>query len=1016
MKKSMFSVLLLIVVEIASSQDTGQTSTLSELNFENQLPDFISVENGKISLSTNHRVIGNKGLRWDFEANDALRIEGDVGYRPQKVVDTVTILGDVYEETNHPMAFTIPVYSEKQQDVTLRVEFGTDEKVNCFFDILLKFEGWRKFTMSYDRGHLRGEPKEGMNFVRFKISGDVGGTIYLDQLMFSFRKDPRSIKASPLIPKQKFHPQRSSREVQTWHLNQPWFPLQSSVTHNQKKSFQRIEDRIYDLEWGGRITVKKLSDDKIKQIEEGYQHFNINRTNGYINGLHLDEGKNKTKLNQLSKEIGLAYQQTQNPKQKELLAQMGVDLIEHAIDADNNITWYNGRGFAEGCFFLKDELKKADLFHKTIDFLRRKYAFPRFYNEDVVNGKHDSPTFSSDEIYTDSVGLILSILIMDDSPEKVRDMQHFISFYSNIAFNYSTGISASFKPDGSHFHHANAALTRYGAYTMPVASKVIRIFSDTDFRIYEDAHERMKKNVLVRRFYRTKKWFPYAFSHNRIRPLDFQIFDDSRHLALAGTPDGTKDIDEEMAAVYLRMMDGEELPEDAKVFIEMGIQPEKTPQGHHTLSYFAKSIHRKDDWMAVVGAHSRYIYQKENWSWHKTRGNVKFGMFENWGSLELIYPDKKGLEQVDNGRTLEGWDWTQIPGVTSINAPLDRIKIQTLKRGDEMGEEHLRSDQPFVGGLDFSDGNGVFVAKIRGHHKYHLESFYATKSWFFFGDLIVCLGSGIRNDLPEYSTHTSLFQNSFDVTDFSMSYNSEKTLSDEPSEITNDGEFDSWIVDSRKVGYYLPSGQALKMTYGYQKSRDFQDKEDTRAKLEKAWIEHGNAPDGVGYEYAVKMNVDSREMKRFAENQASQNEYKVIQADDTAHIVAHENTTAYSVFNKNYELNVGHLKGVSHSGMFMIKDEGDRIKLAVSDPDLRLYEGFNTDVDIRLHRKEEPSYSNHWQAHASIASTIKVFLHGNWEMASILKGGGKIIQQSNGITVVEFICKDGLTNELVLKK
>lgn len=404
MKKWMLSVLLLIVVGMASSQDRKQTSTLSELDFENLTPSFISVEKGTISLSKNHRVIGDESLRWDFEPNDALEIKGDVGYHPQEVVDKTTILSDEYDETSFPTAFTILVYSEKHQDVTLRVQFGTDENVDCFFDILLQFQGWRKFTMPYDHGHLRGEPKEGMNFVRFKILGDVEGTVYLDQLMFSYRKDPRNIQVSPLIPIQKFHPQRSSRQVQSWHSERPWFPSQSALTNHQKESFQTIEDSIYEFEWGGRINLEKLSDEKIKDTEDDYQYFNITRTNGFINGLHLDEGRNRTKSNKLTKEIGIAYQQAQSQQQKELLAQMGVDLIEHTMDVDNKINWYDGRAFAEGCYLLKDELKKVDLFHKTIDFLKRRYEFPRFYNEDVVKGRHNKPSFSSDEIYTNSIG------------------------------------------------------------------------------------------------------------------------------------------------------------------------------------------------------------------------------------------------------------------------------------------------------------------------------------------------------------------------------------------------------------------------------------------------------------------------------------------------------------------------------------------------------------------------------------------------------------------------------------
>ncbi|MDA3896976.1 MAG: chondroitinase family polysaccharide lyase, partial [Desulfobacteraceae bacterium] len=672
MKKGMLSILLTIGVMVTSSQNRKQLSPLNNLDFEKTIPSFVSVSKGEISLSSNQRVSGSRALKWSFVPGDVLTITGEIGYQPQEVVKQIEILGDLYPVTNDPVLFKLPFYSEKALATTLRVQFGRGEHVDCFIDIILGFEGWRKFVIPYDRGHMRGKPQPGMDFMRIEVLGEESSTLYFDNPVFAFRENPRGIKANPLVPTLKNHPQRfdpnGSFQFQHWQLEKPWFPLQEMVSTDQQEAFRIIENRLYELEWGGRKEIPEISKSKMDNLKEKYRYFGITRDGKWINGLHLDKRGDRTKINKLVKSIGIAYRQVQNQVQKDELAQMVVNLIEHAINVDNKINWYDGRGFADGCYLLKEELKRVGLFQNSIDFLRRKYAFPRFYNEDVINGRHGNPSFNSDEIYTNSIGFILCVLMMDESPEKVRNMQHLISFYSNVAFNYSNGLTDTFKPDGSHYHHANAALTRYGAYTMSVVSEVIRILSKTEFRIYEEAHERMKHNVLVRRFYRTKDWFPYAFSHNRIRPLNNQNFDDSRHLALAGTPDGKKEIDKEMAAVYLRMMDGDQLPEDAKVFEEMGIQPEKTPQGHHTLSYHAKSIHRKNDWMAVVGAHSRYIYQKENWSWHATRGNVKFGMFENWGSLELIYPDKPGLDQVDNGRTLEGWDWTKIPGVTSINA------------------------------------------------------------------------------------------------------------------------------------------------------------------------------------------------------------------------------------------------------------------------------------------------------------------------------------------------------------
>lgn len=1016
-----FTVTCLLFLSVKAQEVT--LSPLNHIGFENAVPENVKATKGQLTIDTRHRVAGKSALRWDYKPGDVLTIRGDIGYQIQDVESVTDILGDKYPQSTEPILFTFPMYSESVQDTKFRIGFGHNDDVDCFTDLIVGFSGWRKFTLPYDRGHLRGEPKVGMNFMQIEVLTDNAGTIYLDDLVFAKRDNPRSIKADPLLPLLKNHPQRYSpagaRTTQTHHLNKPWFSLQEDVTPQQKMAFETIDDRLWELEFGGHNTILALSDKQMQKLESEYNKYEITRDGDVINGLHLDLASNRKAFNLLAKNLSIKYHNIQDKAQKEKLAKMLMAMIEHGIDCDQNLNWYNGRGFAEACYLMKDELKAQHLQKKAIDFLRRKYQFSRFYNEDVINGRHGAKGFCSDDLYTCSVGYIICIMMMDDSPEKVRDMQHFISFYSNIALNYANGLTDSFKPDGSHYHHANAYLTRYGYYTMPKVCEVVRIFAQTEFAISEEAHERMKHNVLIRRFYRSKHYFPWAYSHNKIMPVTEATYDEFLHLALAGSPDKTESIDKDIAAAYLRQMEGKTLPKEAQSIADAGIEPEATPQGHHTLSYHAKSIYRKDEWMAVVGAHSRYVYALENWSWHATRGNTKFGMFENWGSLELIYPDKEGLKQVDNGRSIEGWDWTMIPGVTSVNAPLDKIKLQTLKIGDDAAEEHLYSDQEFVGGLDFSDGNGLFVSKVRGHDKYKLGSFYATKSWFFFNDLIICLGSDIRNNLPQYTTHTTLFQNAMSTLDFDMSINKKKVLKDKYFDLTIDGNNSNWIIDSRNTGYYIAAGNALNVSYNLQQSRDFQDRTDTEGVHEKARIEHGNAPDGAEYEYAVKMNATADEMMKLSAQQSSQEntQYNVIQKNDIGHIVHHteSNTTAYIMFQQEREINNNFLQGVSHSGIFMIKEKDKHLTLAVADPDLRLYEGFSSDIDLQLKRSEVSSYGNYWHGNNSIASTIKVFLKGDWTVDAIVKGNGKIIQQGNGITVIEFSCKDGLTNEIVLK-
>lgn len=639
------------------------------------------------------------------------------------------------------------------------------------------------------------------------------------------------------------------------------------------------------------------------------------------------------------------------------------------------------------------------------------------YDEDTNLGIHGGKGINSDFLYTNLISKLIFVLFMDNSPEKVRDMRHMVSFHNNVALQYSQGVSDGFKPDGSHFHHVNAYLERYGYYTMPVVCEFVRLLARTEFRLNEEAHERMRQNVRVRCFYKSQHYFPWAYAHNMVRPVQKAEVNEVLHLAFAGTPDGKEEIDREMAALYLLFKKGDKLPVSAQQFIGAGISPAPIPQGHKTLSYYAKGLHRKNDWFITVGAFSKYIYQTENWRNRADgRGDIKTNKFVNWGQTEIIYPDKPGLRFINNGWDLDGWDWTRFPGTTTIKAPLDRFRTQVHKNGDDE-DEHLRSDQGFVGGLDFSDGNGIFVAKIRGHHKYKLDSFYATKTYFFFEDLMVCLGSDITNELPDYKTQTTLMQNALKDEPFKLYINETKPLKDGYFEKAFEND-SIWMVDSREVGYYLPKGQRLGISYTNQTSRDDHDIKDTEGEFETAWLDHGNAPEDGKYEYAVKVKTTAKKMKAFSEKMNSQDDqvYKVLQADKNAHIVEYpqSNTKAYVLFKKNYNLNSGVLKGVTHSSLVMTKESEASLNLAVCDPDLRFYEGHSADVDLNLVRHEVPSYSHYWYNHESIPSTIKVFLHGNWKIDEIQNRNGKVIQVANGITVVEFHCQHGLTSEIIL--
>lgn len=103
-------------------------------------------------------------------------------------------------------------------------------------------------------------------------------------------------------------------------------------------------------------------------------------------------------------------------------------------------------------------------------------------------------------------------------------------------------------------------------------------------------------------------------------------------------------------------------------------------------------------------------------------------------------------------------------------------------------------------------------------------------------------------------------------------------------------------------------------------------------------LQHGKAPKGASYEYAVLPRTDAVSLKAFA-NKPS---YKVLQQDRNAHIVRSltDNLTSYVLFETPQTLPAdGLLQKADTSCLVMIRENKDKLLLTVSQPDLALYRG-----------------------------------------------------------------------------
>lgn len=179
-------------------------------------------------------------------------------------------------------------------------------------------------------------------------------------------------------------------------------------------------------------------------------------------------------------------------------------------------------------------------------------------------------------------------------------------------------------------------------------------------------------------------------------------------------------------------------------------------------------------------------------------------------------------------------------------------------------------------------------------------------------------------------------------------------------------------------------------------------------------LEHGKAPKGASYEYAVLPRTDAASLKAFAKKPS----YKVLQQDRNAHIVRSltDNLTSYVLFETPQALpGEGLLQKADTSCLVMIREDRDKLLLTVSQPDLALYRGPSDEAfDKDGKRMERSIYSRPWIDNDSGEIPVTVTLKGEWNVAETPYC--KVISKDKQQTVLQFTCRDAASFDVELKK
>lgn len=989
------------------------------LSFEEAtVPTFITATKAGLSITSDHYKDGTHSLSWKYQPGEVLSIKKDLCFEKKDPAGK-----DLYLST-----FVVWVYNSVPADETVRFEFLKDGKVCTSFPFHINFKGWRTAWVCYERD-MEGTPEEGMNEIRIIAPANSPGELCFDHLLTAAKTDPRHQTPDVQVP---FVNKATDSHWLVVYKNSfltPDIPL-TPVSQMQKQEMQQIEKRFRDLIY----TPSTLKEKEVDAIRTAYNKYKIQVKDGKVSGLPIffaraaeayeriipNWNNNLINVNgvevknyfDLMNRVATAYNNAPQGALKAELKQMFLTMYAHITDQGvaygscwGNFTHYgySFRGLYTSYFLMKDVLIQEGLLNEAEKTLLWYAITNEVYVKPTVNG------IDMDSFNTQTTGRIASILMMEDTPEKLQYLQSFTRWI-DYGCRPALGLAGAFKKDGGAFHHRN----NYPAYAvggLDGATNMIYLLSRTVFAVSPLAHETVKNVLLTMRFYCNKENFPLAMSgrhpdgKGKLIPMHYAT------LALAGSPDGKQEVDGELAGAYLRFVseassapknDPEYMPQVSSVkersmatlLISKGFKAEADPQGNLALGYGCVSVQRRGNWSAVVRGHSRYLWAAEHYL-----GANWYGRYLAHGSMQvLIAAPGQNVTPATSGWQQEGFDWNRIPGTTSIHLPLDQLRARIYNVDAYSGiEEMLYSDEAFAGGLSQQHANGNFGMKLHEYDKYN-GSHRARKSWHFFDGMIVCLGSDIENTNSEYPTETTIFQLAMTnkaASDYWVSYR---------------GEGKAWL-DHLNTGYYVPVAAKFEKNFP-QLSRTNSNEAETKGDWVSLVVDHGKAPKAAAYEYAVLPQTNAQAMKVFAGKPA----YKVLQHDCSAHVVRSlaDNATSYVLFETpKGNLPEGLVQRTDTSCLVMVRQEKGKALLTVAQPDLALYRGASDEAfDADGKRIERSIYSRPWIDNDSGEIPVTVTLKGQWKVSETPTC--RVVSADKKQTVLRFICRDAASQDVEL--
>lgn len=679
-------------------------------------------------------------------------------------------------------------------------------------------------------------------------------------------------------------------------------------------------------------------------------------------------------------------------------------------------------GYFYSALFMRDELIKADCYPMVLATMKwwTNWSLVDF-DVNRWNTMDRNKCRNADFTRTFYRNRLITTLMMPsvDDQREVRLLE--LSRVISEACQYSPGWGGMIKKDYTGYHHRGFWGNAYNADGVREASEMASYLAGTKYALNRSALENLGNYWLANIFY-TNKFdisrgvcgrFPTqrsSFLNNSMSVLSLtEALEDgemktslqSHFLSLWNTTDGVKDLRARDVKCNISFSGGFGNWIDANTFsTSTPLAPSSLTSGNRTFPYAAFQVHRHADKMVTVKGFNKYVWDYET-NWEQNF----FGYQQSNGAMEIIGTNDSQLNMPTaeaSGWNANGYDWSHTPGVTGYVIPL-----RTLKAGFKYARFTF---DYFAGGVSLQNQMGMYgfrfydVRTLNGGN----IALRAKKSYTFFGDYVVCMGSNISSTLDRYPVHTTVLQNN--LSDISVPTMIDGTAHDGNNyhhEITNNGSVT--IEDSRGIAYYIPDAENLNIDRAEQTSRDDRDKKDTQGSFEKIYFNHGNLPSGDDYLYVVSLDGKPLNDKIAA---APADYFKVLQQNSAAHILysKEKQTYAYSLFKAGeIATDQGVLASSDSDAMVMVKEGDKSIDLSLAHLDLGLLA-----KDQSFYQVWSIKEDNQWND--SQEQTVTIKLRGHWELLDNAQGKVTLdgYEKETNQTVLTFRCIDAKSVEVKL--